>query len=177
MTNISNNLRFLRIITLVLGVVLIVAQLWYWLFPDTFHYIGLPNSAIEEQGGIKSLSQFEWWGSFFITLLPRLAILYALFQMYQLSGHLSAGRWFDESSEICCTRIAKALFTFVILNFLHSTLLLGLLTIDNPPGERLLFIGIGSDDIMGLVLAIFVLTISHMIHLARMQRDELDEIV
>lgn len=177
MTNISNSLTFLRIVTLILGAVIILAQLWYWLFPDTFHYIGLPNSAIEDHGGMKSLSSTEWWGSFVITLLPRVAILFALMYLYKLTTFLSAGQWFDEACERCCNLIAKGLFTYVALNIAHSTLLIGLLTIDNPPGKREFFVGFGSDDLMALVLALFALTIGHMVRLARQQRDELNEII
>lgn len=177
MTDINRNLRFLRIVILILGFVMTAAQIWYWVFPETFHYIGLPNSAIEENGGIHSLSLAEWWGSFIITFLPRFALFYALYQLYRLSLRLSAGEWFDELCEIYCRRLARGLFVFVVLNFMYSTLLIGFLSLDNPPGERLLAIRIGSDDAMALIVALFAAVISHMVRLARLQREELNEII
>ncbi|WP_262696172.1 DUF2975 domain-containing protein [Kordiimonas aquimaris] len=154
-----------------------IAQLWYWLFPDTFYYIGLPNTAIEEHGGIASLSSTEWWGSFILTFLPNSAILYALYYLYRLTTFLSAGQWFEEVCEQCCSHISKSLFVYVVLNITHATLLVVLLTMDNPPGKREFAIGFGGDDLMALVLALFALTIAHMVRLARQQRDELNEII
>lgn len=177
MADINRNLRFLRIVILILGFVMMLAQIWYWVFPETFHFIGTPNSAVEENGGVQSLSATEWWGGFIITFLPRFALFYALYQLYRLSLRLSAGHWFDQLCEKYCTRLAKGLSVFVVLNFIYSTLLIGLLSLDNPPGQRLLAIKVGSDDAMALIVALFAVVISHMVRLARLQREELNEII
>lgn len=177
MANIGRSIKFLRIIVISTIALLLISQFWFWASPYTFDFISLEHPILDEYGGIQALNTKQRILGFVITSVPKVILLWSLMLLLKLTKILAAGKWFDKLCEDYCTRVGHWLVIYVVLNVLHRTVLVGAITMDNPPGERHFTISFSTDDLMALVPALLALIIGYMVRLAREQRDELNEIV
>ncbi len=177
MTKIDRNIRILKSIVIIMIVLMLGGQFWYWFAPFSSDFVETSHPIISQYGGLESLDPQQSALGFLITLAPKLALVWAMILLLKLSNALIAGKWFDQDSENHCTQIGRWLIIFVGLTILHRTLLVLLLTMNNPEGEHHFSVSVSTNDLMTLVPALLCLIIGHMVRIARSQRDELNEIV
>lgn len=177
MTSVERNIKILKGVVIFAALIILVAHFWFWLDPQSFGAISAKHEIISEYGGVEALDKYQQILGFAITAVPKIALLWALALLVRLANILSAGNWFGRECEDCCVSIGRWLVLFVVLSVLHRTLLVLVITMHYPPGERLLAFFISNDDLMTIVPALLALIIGHMVRLARAQRDELNEIV
>lgn len=177
MANIEKKLRLLRVVIGTLIVLIISSHVWLWAWPETFALVSSGNPIVANHGGMDRLSLLQRLGGFSVTLLPNLVLILVLWNLHRLTHLLSAGHWFDQPCEMIFRKVGKLLFWYIGLNIMQRTLLVLVLTATNPPGEKQFAVQFSSNDVAMLMPALLALIISHMIHLARAQQEELKEIV
>ena len=177
MTSINRSIWTLKIIIYVTIAILILGQLLFWLAPVSFDYISASHPIIDHFGSIDDLNITQKTLGFLITLAPKLVLIWSFILLLKLCNSLIAEDWFNRENEARCAKIGKWLMIYVAISIIHRTLLVLVVTMNKPEGERAFTISISSDDAMILVPALLALIIGHMLNLARRQRDELNEIV
>ena len=177
MKNITRNIFILRFIVSVLLTGVLVFPVWYWISPDTLDATGHSIGLVQAYGGYDKLTLIQKVGGFVATFIPAVLVAGALFFLLKIINRLSKGRWFEEKNERDWAKIGYLLLGHVIAEILYRPLLVLVLTMNNPAGERVLHISLFSNDIKALVPALLALVISYMVSIARRQRDELNEIV
>jgi hypothetical protein len=177
MAKIERKLAFLRVTIITVVTLVIITPMWFWVSPDSFQYISAGDHIVEKFGGIERLNQAQRIGGYLATMIPISLLIWTLVLLYRLTIYLAAGQWFDQPCERIFNKIGTLLLLQAATSILSRTLLVLILTITNPPGERALYIGIESSDITTLVPALLSLVIAHMMQMARAQRDELNQII
>ena len=152
---ISQRMRLL----VLLGVVLVLAGVcWIWFAPE------LPTGLLSELGiaGKVSGGAPTWETRLLglaVTALPSGLLIYALLQARTLFAEYAAGGFFSWKAACRLRRIAWAICSLAFVGPLTRTLLVLVLTLNNPPGQRWLSIGVSFNDycavmVGGLLLAI-----------------------
>lgn len=104
------------------------------------------------------------------TLLPTLAGLYALLQLWRLVGHYARGEVFSVAAVSVFNRFAHGMLAYWLMKIVGRPLMSVALTWDHPPGGRVFLVGIGSDDfgllLVGVVLAIIARVMQQAAQLA-----------
>jgi hypothetical protein len=95
-----------------------------------------------------------------VSLLPIAVGMYTLWQLWCLFGDYGAGRVFTPQATQRLRHFAWAVLVMVLLAPVLRAALSVVLTLGNPPGRRQLVIGLGSDDYMGLLLAVVLIAIA-----------------
>jgi len=176
MSNIEKQLTLFKwVIYNIATIVALTPILLFW-SPDSVQPF-FQHELIEQFGGTVTLASWQKLLGFFVASLPAACMIWALSALLQLTRLLGEGLWFDMASEIQCRRFAKALLWFVAMEIIHRTLLVLVLTVTNPVGEKHLYVAVSSNDLMTLVPAILTLIFAHMVSLARAQQRELQQIV
>lgn len=97
---------------------------------------------------------------FVITLIPVAAVIFGLARLRDLFRLYAAGRIFAPESARCLKHFAIAVLLQAILQPLTGAALSVLLTLHNPPGQRQLMIGLGSNEFGALVVGGLILVIA-----------------
>jgi hypothetical protein len=105
-------------------------------------------------------------------LLPLGVIIYALMRLKTLFMLYERGYIFTEENVQCFRSLGRALIVWVGCDIVNRTLLGIVLTLDNPPGKRMLVIGLDGGDCTGTFVGIAVLIISWVMDEARKMQEE-----
>jgi hypothetical protein len=111
-------------------------------------------------------------GGFLADLIPLGVIIYGLRRLRDLFSLYEGGLIFTADNVQCYRSLGRTLFVWVACNVLNHTLLGFVLTIDNPPGHRLLVLGLNSGDFTGMFVGAVVLTVSWIMDEARKIQEE-----
>ncbi len=176
MRSVNRNLKTLTWLIYLLLVIVGSSPFLYFLWPQTAAFFP-PHEILTQYGGVDTLLLWQKILGFFVAALPVTILCWALLLALKLVNFLKAGLWFDERCETLCRSFSKVMLWFVLLQFIHRTLLVLVITATNPPGEKQLLISISTEDIFALVPVVFALIFAHIISLAREQREELKQIV
>ncbi len=176
MNPVSKNLIYLKWIIYLLILIVGSAPFFYFWWPESEAFFR-QHEILSKYGGVSQLATWQQILGFFVAFLPSATLCWALVLVLELLNRLKAGQWFDEPTEKLCYTFSKVMLWFAIIQFLHRTILVLVITITNAPGDRHLAINFSSDDLFALVPVIFALIFAHIISLAREQRDELKQIV
>lgn len=176
MRPVSKNLTTLKWFIYLLIVIIGSSPFLYFWWPESEAFFR-QHEILTQYGGVSQLETWQQILGFFVTVMPAALLCWALFLVLKLIDLLQVGKWFDEVTEGLCRKFSKTLLWFAVLQFLHRTLLVLVITITNPPGERQLAINFSTDDVFAMVAVVFALIFAHFIALAREHRDELKQIV
>lgn len=176
MRPVSKNLSALKWLIYLLILLVVSAPVFYFWWPESQAFFR-PHEILADYGGVSQLERWQQILGFFVAFLPSAILCWALVLVLKLINLLQEGKWFDQASEALCRTFSKVMLWFVVIQFLHRTLLVLVITITNPPGERHLAVNFSSDDLFALVPVVFALVFAHIISLAREQRDELRQII
>jgi hypothetical protein len=105
--------------------------------------------------------------------LPAVAVaLWLLGRLWQLFAEYRAGRVFSATAVLALRGFARAWLAQALVAPLQRTLLGLALTWGNPPGQRMLVLGIGWPDYMALLTGAALLAITSVMAQAVAQADE-----
>ena len=107
-----------------------------------------------------ALPYWQRAGGFLIAMLPTAAALYGLFALRRLFRLYAEGQVFSPANTRAFRRFALAVFAFALARPIAFTLTVLLLTIDNPPGQRMLSFSLGDGDLLALFLGGLFLVIA-----------------
>lgn len=110
--------------------------------------------------------------AFLCDLIPLSAIIFALLKLKNLFSLYESGHIFTEQNVNCYRGLGRTLMVWVACDIVNRTLLGIVLTLDNPPGKRLLVVGLDGGDFTGIFVGISVLIISWVMDEARKLQEE-----
>lgn len=148
--------------------------LYYWLGYNTSP-IQLINSALPGNGG-RAMPQVLEFNSRLIGLagdLPALiVILLALVTLRRLFFLYAHGDLFTEENVAQYRVLSKLAFWGILADIVNKSALTVALTINNPPGQRLLTVGFTGDHIKLLLIAVILIIIARVMNEGREIYDE-----
>lgn len=147
-----------------------IALAWVWLTPAWVQAYVVPHLGLN--GVPVALDLSTRAVAFAASMIPMAVLLYMLHQAYALFDAFRIGNVFTATAPIRLRRIGSCIVALALLRPLTATLLGLILTSANPPGQRILAIGVGIDDYMIAALGGLVLAIGHvMVEGARIADD------
>ncbi|MEZ7196882.1 DUF2975 domain-containing protein [Pseudodesulfovibrio karagichevae] len=111
------------------------------------------------------------WLGLAVSLIPLVPTMLCLWWLARLFGLFSAGEIFTGNTVKYIRRTGWTMLAGVILMPFHEALLTLILTIHNPPGERLITISLESGDIRDLVIAGIIILVSWIMDEGRKLRE------
>ncbi len=109
---------------------------------------------------------------FLATMIPCGVLLYALWRLRRLFSLYMAGRIFGPENVACYRALGKTLMCWAGAAFVQTPLLSIIATLPNPPGTRLLMLGVGSGELGFLFLGGLVLVVSWVMDEGRRLDEE-----
>lgn len=148
--------RLVRTLCALGAVMLTVLPAWFWSSPTWV------AQAADRMAGVHeiTLDADALRLGALVGLLPMALGLYLLWQLWRLFGEYGAGRVFTPEATLRLRRFAWAVLALVLQAPLLRAVLSVVLTLGNPPGRRQLVLGFGSDDYIGLLLALVLIAIA-----------------
>jgi hypothetical protein len=111
--------------------------------------------------------------AFLADLIPLSAIIYGLQKLRALFRLYENRMIFTEQNVDCFRSLGRALLVWVVCHVVRTSLLSVILTIDNPPGQRILALMFDSGDFAGVFVGLVVLIISWVMDEGRkIQEDQ-----
>jgi Protein of unknown function (DUF2975) len=166
---------FMCVVVAVGGALAELALIWIWLSPTAVETLVVPRLGL----GAMPVTLDGWNRilGFAVCMLPMAVIVWMLYQAYELFDGYRLGRVFTEEAPVRLRRIGLSLLALALLRPVTTTLLGVVLTLSNPPGQRLLAIGIGIDDYMIAAIGGLLLVIGHVMVEAKRLADDNRQIV
>lgn len=155
----------------VLSFCLPAACAFFWIFFNSLHATALMVALpVDVTGDVPGSTRFL---AFLTDLIPLAAVTYALLKLRGLFRLYERGLIFTQLNVSCFRSLGRALIVWVACNVVRRTLLGLVLTMNNPPGKRMLVLGLDSGDFTGVFVGIVVLIISWVMDEARkIQEDQ-----
>jgi Protein of unknown function (DUF2975) len=91
-----------------------------------------------------------------VAAIPALIFLLCLFQVWKLFGLARRGQLYSPLGQAMLGRLGKLAIAAASAGFVTRTLVALMLTHANPPGQKMLVIGIGSGEMTGLLVGLLV---------------------
>jgi hypothetical protein len=111
--------------------------------------------------------------AFMVDMIPMGVIIYGLQKLEGLFLLYENGLIFTEQHVRCFRSLGRALIVWVGCDVVRNSLLSMVLTLDNPPGQRVITVGLGSADFAAVFVGIVVLIISWVMDEGRkIQEDQ-----
>lgn len=104
-------------------------------------------------------AQARWLGAA-VSLLPLALCWYGLWQLWHLFGHYARGQALTAAAQQPLRRFAWALLLMAPAGPLFRAALGVVFTLGNPPGQRVLALGISSNDYLLLLVGLVLLAIA-----------------
>ena len=106
------------------------------------------------------------------SLVPVTVAVYGILNLKELFKLYEKGIFFSERNVQCFRQLGYTLFSWVVANQIFGALISVVLTLNNPPGERMLVIQFSIANIGTLIIAAVVVLISWVMHEATRLEDE-----
>ena len=151
------------------------ALAWVWLTPEYVERFVLPRAGL--QAAHANLDAMTRLAGFAVSMIPLAVLFYALHQAYQLFDAYRAGEIFPEGAAERLRRIGLAMIAIAVLKPVTGALLSIVLTYANPPGGKMLVLGIGLDDYMTAAFGGLIVAIGHVMSEAQRLADAHRQIV
>ncbi|NMC51032.1 MAG: DUF2975 domain-containing protein [Desulfovibrio sp.] len=161
--------RTFRTLCTALMVLLPLGLAVYWFFLND-----LPKSMLEPLPAAPSVALGPGLRllGFLATMIPCGVLLYAVWRLRRLFSLYMAGRIFGPENVACYRGLGKALLLWAGASFVQTPLLSIIATLPNPPGTRLLMLGVGSGELGFLFLGSLVLVVSWVMDEGRKLDEE-----
>lgn len=114
---------------------------------------------------------------FVISMTSYAVVIFALYHLVKLFRLYERGKIFTKANIKEITICSHAIFLWLVVDIISSSLLVVVLTMHNPVGQRLLTIGISSKYLAPFVIAVVASLIAQIMDEARKLKDENDHIV
>jgi len=126
------------------GLPVVVALVWVYMNSLPWMKSRLPA---EVMGDIPS---FSLWLGFLVTMIPTGVAIYGLDKLRRLFGLYERGLIFGQENVACFRGLGRTIIAWVIAEFLCDVLLSTIVTLHHPPGQRILAVGLSSNEVGGL---------------------------
>lgn len=167
-TVVSRRLRFICI-----GLIIclpVLCGIFWALFNDLYALVPMISLPVRLDHDLPIHTRFL---AFLSDLLPLSVTVYALMKLKFLFSLYEKGHIFTPDNVSCFRSLGRTMLIWVGCDIVNRTLLGIVLTLDNPPGKRLLVLGMDGGDFTGLFVGAAVLIISWVMDEARkMQEDQ-----
>jgi hypothetical protein len=148
--------HIVRLLCLLGAVVLLAVPAWFWSSPDAVRELAPQFAGVRDTTVDARVLQY----GALLSVVPVALGLYALWQLWQLFGEYGRGRVFGRPALARLRRFAWALLGSALLAPLVRAAGSVLLTMGNPPGRRVLAIGLSWNDYMAVLLAAVLIAIA-----------------
>ena len=112
-------------------------------------------------------------GAFVTEMIPLAAMIYGLLKLRELFHLYETGLIFTDKNVACFRSLGRALIAWVICDLVKNSLLSVVLTLPNPPGHRIITLGLYSADFAAIFVGIVILIIAWVMDEARkIQEDQ-----
>ncbi|MFH1112790.1 MAG: DUF2975 domain-containing protein [Pseudomonadota bacterium] len=164
-TSVSRRLR-LTCTGLLFGFPLLYALFWIF-FNQIYFYPGIRPSIPLPVPVDHHLNGQTRFLAFTVGLIPLAVTLYGLQKLRELFTLYEVGSIFTEGNVKCLRSLGRILIVWVGCSFVRWSLLSIVLTLENPPGQRMLVVGLNGEDFIGVFVGVVVLAISRVMDEAR----------
>lgn len=139
----------------------------FWATPAWLRQAGAAAAGLDSSQ-VTIDAQAQWLG--LLGSLPGVALgLWTVWQLWCLFGEFGAGRIFGLAAQRRLAALARGLLAMALWGPLQRTVIGLALTWGNPPGQRMLVLGIGMEDYLALVSgAVLLATATVMAEAARL---------
>jgi len=141
----------MRGIVLVSAVLLAAVDVAIWMVPEWVAATIVPRIGIP-QGARIDLDGTVRMAGFALSCLPLGLLGFAMFRAAALFAEYANGRLFSRGAADCLHAVARAILGLAILSPLMQTAYVLLFTLSNGPGERLLYLGLSSSDLLTAIV-------------------------
>ena len=143
--------RFLRRVSIVLVFLTPVGLVWTWThFDQVAAFLPATAGIPYDPANVTPLIRI---GAFFLNMVPGVIAMYGFLQLYRLFELFSIGRYFDADAIRRVRNFALTALTYGIAAPLSRFLIGVLVSMSNPPGERVFLLRISSDDLVIIFLS------------------------
>ncbi len=166
---------FMCLIVALGGALAELVLLWVWLSPSLVETLVMPRLGL----GAAPVALDGWTraAGFAVCMLPMAVLGYQLHQAYALFDAYRLGNVFTSAAPVRLRRIGISMVALAVLRPITATLLGIVLTAANPPGQRVISIGLNIDDYMIAAFGGLILVIGHVMVEATRLADEHRQIV
>lgn len=161
---------WMRALALGGGVTLLAATLVMWSSPDWIattvaHELGLGKAPVTVAPSVQLAGAL-------VALMPVGVGLFALLQVWHLFGDYARGAIFTAGATTRLRRLAWSIIGVALAQVLARTGLGLVLTMNNPPGQKVLVVGLSSNDYILVLFGLLLLAIAWvMVEATRLARE------
>jgi hypothetical protein len=166
---------FMCAVVVVGGFLAELGLIWVWLSPSAVETLVVPRLGLE--GMPVTLDVWTRTMGFAVCMLPMAVLVWLLYHAYALFDGYRLGHLFTDEAPLRLRRIGLSLLALALLRPVTATLLGVVLTLSNPPGQRLFSIGISIDDYIIAAIGGLLLSIGHVMVEAKRLADENRQII
>lgn len=152
------------------AVLLVVMLLGLWTDPEWTRSLGTAMAGLNCERVTVDL-RMRWLGAA-VSLLPAALGLAFFVLLWRLFGEYGAGRALTPVAQRHLQRLALALLVIALAQPLLRGAYSVVMTLGNPPGQRLLVLGFGSHDYLALIVALALLAIATVMRQAVQAAEE-----
>lgn len=164
LSSIASHVCIVMIFAIPLGLALMWANIE--IFADAIMgQLGLPAPV----DGFSPLTRFLGW---LCTMIPGGIMVWGLSEVRRMLQETAAGHYFSLSAVCHFRRFSWAMLLYAGALPVQSAFLSVVLTMHNPPGERMLAIRLGTTELNALFVAILFVIIAHVLEEGRKIADE-----
>ncbi len=138
-----------------------ILLLWVWMFPEHVEKFVVPHIGLTP--GTAAVDVMTRLFGFGITMMPVAVLFYALNQAFELFDGYRQGDVFSADAPKRLRRIGFSMMLLGVLRPLTGALLSLALTAHNPPGHKMLVIGLGLEDYMIALFGGLIVAIGHVL--------------
>jgi len=173
--NLSKIKKLSKNFHLLLSVILFLVPLYYILYWSLINH--LPETLITVNTISDPLIPHNLpiklqLAGFFVSLLPLSALTYGLVNIRKIFSFYRQGIIFSFEHVSLFRKTAKALLFWVLFSILYESAKSVLFSMGNPPGSRVINVGLGSSEITTLIVAGIVFLIAWVMDEGRILTEE-----
>lgn len=165
--------RLSRVCAWAVPAVLVAPLLWWGLMATPAAYSEMPSGIPFPE----TLTAAQRVAAAAVTLVPAGAMAWLLGLLYRMFAGFARGEVFCAASSERLRRVARALAVLFGAGLVYRPAIVLVLTLGNPPGQRVLSLGLSAGDCAALLLAAVAGMLAWVFAEAARLRDENAEIV
>ena len=158
-----------RICMLLVFLVPVICALYWIFFNQVRHLPNMANFPVPVTGNLPAFSRIL---AFFTDLIPLSVLVYGLFVLTRLFALYENGIIFAKANVDCFNRLGRAMIIWVVCHFLNNSLISIALTLHNPPGHRMITVGLEGAEFSALFVGGIILTVTWVMDEARKIKED-----
>lgn len=175
MENLSKIKRVSKNIYSLLSVLLVLIPSYYfihWVFINYFHEPLFTVNTTASPLVLHKLTLKVQIIGFIASLMPVSALVYCLLNVRKLFSYYKEGIIFSFEHVSIFKNMAKALLWWAMLSIVYESIKSILFSLGNPPGERIIAVGLEPDQIMAFMLGGVIFVIAWVMDEGRILSEE-----